>query len=180
VIIISKNNQSILLRRLTINDLDELCCYLHALSPETKSRFEPHQFDEKSVAGFYATADVHIGYVAIDRATTTIIAYAIIKPGYLEHDKARLQSYGLIVNDKTDCTFAPSVADSWQGCGIGNNLFHFILLDLKTTSTKRIILWGGVQAGNDKALLYYAKNGFKILGQFNHNGDNYDMILDLN
>jgi diamine N-acetyltransferase len=179
VIIISKNNQSILLRRLTINDLDELCCYLHTLSPETKSRFEPHQFDEKSVAGFYATADVHIGYVAIDRATTTIIAYAIIKPGYLEHDKARLQSYGLIVNDKTDCTFAPSVADSWQGCGIGNNLFHFILGDLKTAGINRIILWGGVQADNDKAVHYYQRNGFTTLGHFLYNGNNYDMVYDI-
>jgi diamine N-acetyltransferase len=179
VIITSKNNQSILLRRLTINDLEELCRYLQALSPETKSRFGPHQFDEKSVAGFYATADVHIGYVAIDRATTTIIAYAIIKPGYLQHDKARLQSYGLIVNDKTDCTFAPSVADSWQGLGIGNNLFHFILRDLKTTSINRIILWGGVQADNYKAVQYYQRNGFTTLGHFLYNGNNYDMVYDI-
>jgi diamine N-acetyltransferase len=179
VIITLKNNQSILLRRLTINDLNELCRYLQALGPETKNRFGPHQFDEKSITEFYARADVYTGYVAIDRVTATIIAYAIIKPGYLEHDKARLQSYGLTVYDKTDCTFAPSVADSWQGLGIGNNLFQFILRDLKTTSINRIILWGGVQAGNDKALHYYAKNGFKILGQFNYNGDNYDMVLNI-
>jgi diamine N-acetyltransferase len=179
VIITSKNNQSILLRRLTNDDLDELCRYLQALGPETKSRFGPHQFDEKSITEFYATADVYTGYVAIDRVTATIIAYAIIKPGYLDHDKARLQSYGLTVNDKTDCTFAPSVADSWQGLGIGNNLFQFILRDLKTTSINRIILWGGVQAGNDKAVYYYQRNGFTTLGQFLHNGNNYDMAYDI-
>lgn len=44
--------------------------------------------------------------------------------------------------------------------------------------TKRIILWGGVQAGNEKAVSYYLKHGFRTVGQFEHNGNNYDMILD--
>jgi diamine N-acetyltransferase len=178
MIIMPKNKQPVLLRRLTSNDLDGLCRYLHALSPETKNRFGPHQFDEKLVAEFYADGNV-IGYIAIDRATITIVAYAVIKPGYLEHDKDRLQSYGLQLNDKTDCTFAPSVADDWQGLGIGNSLFHFILSDLKTTSINRIILWGGVQADNDTAMHYYKRNGFVTLGQFFHNGNNYDIVYDI-
>jgi diamine N-acetyltransferase len=179
VIITSKNNQSVLLRKLDTGDLDELFRYLTELSSTTKSRFGPHRFDKKSVADFYATANLHSGYVAIDRATAIIIAYAIIKQGYLEHDKDRLQSYGLQLNDKTDCTFAPSVADKWQGLGIGNSLFSFIVEDLKGAGIKRVILWGGVQADNDKAVQYYKRNGFVTLGQFFHNGNNYDMVFDI-
>jgi diamine N-acetyltransferase len=122
---------------------------------------------------------VNLGYVAVDAETGEIIAYSIIKRGYIENDGKRLQSYGITLNNKTDCTFAPSVADAWQTCGIGNALFHFILSDLKTMKIKRIILWGGVQADNTKALNYYKKNGFSIAGQFYHNGENYDMIVEI-
>jgi diamine N-acetyltransferase len=175
----TNNNKTIAVSKLVPGDIDKLCGYLQNLSAVTIKRFGPHAFDKQSAIDFYKTP-AHWGYVAYDQATATIVAYAILKMGYLEHDGPRLQSYGLLLNHKTDCTFAPSVADAWQGCGVGNNLFQFILLDLKNTSANRIILWGGVQADNDKALHYYEKNGFKILGQFNNNGDNYDMILDLN
>ncbi|WP_336518133.1 hypothetical protein [Pollutibacter soli] len=136
-------------------------------------------FDPQSIVEFYKYPDIHRGYVAHDIETKKIIAYSIIRIGYLEHDKARLQSYGLTLDNKTDCTFAPSVADLWQSCGVGNKMFHFILSDLKTNRINRIILWGGVQVDNDKAVNYYKKNDFRILGQFTYNGENYDMILDI-
>jgi diamine N-acetyltransferase len=178
MMIAATNNKTIEVSKLVPEDIDKLCEYLQNLSAVTIKRFAPHAFDKQSVVDFYK-APVHWGYVAYEQATATIVAYAIIKTGYLEHDAHRLQSYGLLLNDKTDCTFAPSVADDWQGLGIGNNLFRFILSDLKTTGINRIILWGGVQADNVAAVNYYIKNGFKTLGQFNYNGYNYDMIFDL-
>jgi ribosomal protein S18 acetylase RimI-like enzyme len=54
-----------------------------------------------------------------------------------------------------------------------------IVSDLSTTEIKRIILWGGVQMNNKIAVNYYNKNGFKTLGQFAYNGDNYDMIYEI-
>jgi len=107
------------------------------------------------------------------------VAFSIIKRGYLEHDGYRLQSYGFVPDAITDCTFAPSVADHWQSLGVGNSLFHFLLADLKASGIKRIILWGGVQSDNQKAVNYYLKNGFIKLGQFEHNGLNDDMILEV-
>lgn len=84
-----------------------------------------------------------------------------------------------MLSNTSDCTFAPSVADAWQSCGVGNSLFQFILSSLKATEVKRIILWGGVQIDNEKAVNYYKKNAFKTLGQFYYNGENYDMVLDV-
>jgi ribosomal protein S18 acetylase RimI-like enzyme len=173
-----KNNRQVFLRRLNSNDLDNLVDYLQNLSPETKKRFGPHKFDRQSIIEFY-DFNYNLGYVAHTVDTREIIAYSIIKIGYLEHDSIRLQSYGIKLDNKTDCTFAPSVADLWQSCGIGNNLFHFILSDLTNTEVERIILWGGVQIDNEIAVNYYKRNGFKILGQFAYNGDNYDMIYDI-
>lgn len=173
----AKNNRKVFLRRLNSNDFDKLFDYLQNLSPETKKRFGPHKFDKQSIIDFY-DLNTNLGYVAHTVDTKEIIGYSIIKIGYLEHDTIRLQSYGMLLNNKTDCTFAPSVADSWQSCGIGNNLFRFILSDLTTTEIERIILWGGVQMDNERAVNYYKKNGFKTLGQFAYNGENYDMIYN--
>lgn len=175
----AKNNRQVFLSRLNSNDIDNLFDYLQNLSSETKRRFGPHQFYKQAIIDFYKYPDTHLGYVALDVETKKIIAYSIVKIGYLGHDKFRLESYGVTLDNKTDCTFAPSVADSWQSCGIGNSLFHFILSDLKSTEVKRIILWGGVQMDNEKAINYYKKNGFKTIGQFNYNGENYDMIFDI-
>jgi diamine N-acetyltransferase len=174
----TKNNRQVFLRRLNSNDLDSLFDYLQNLSTETKRRFGPHKFDRQSIIDFY-DLDTNLGYVAHTVEAKEIIAYSIIKIGYLEHDRNRLESYGMTLDNKTDCTFAPSVADLWQSCGVGNNLFHFILADLTTMEIERIILWGGVQIDNEKAVNYYKKNGFKTIGQFAYNGENYDMIHNI-
>jgi len=178
MIIQTKNNRQILLRRLNADDFDKLVDYFHRLGPETVKRFGPHRFDKLSIIDLYDHSEEYKGYIAFDIETSQIIAYSIIKTGYLDHDCSRLQSYGLTPDIKSDCTFAPSVADEWQSLGVGNNLFNFMLSDLKAEGIKRIILWGGVQSDNIKAVNYYVKNGFRIVGEFQYNGPNYDMILE--
>ena len=179
MIIETNNHKKIFLEKLDLNNTGKLSNYLQQLSDETKKRFGPHPFDERSILDLYTSSDNYLGYIAIDIETAMIIAYSIIKTGYLEHDRPRLESYGITLNKETDCTFAPSVADQWQSMGIGKKLFQFILSDLKAMHIKRIILWGGVQVNNEKAVKYYLQNGFNILGQFYYQGENYDMTLDI-
>jgi ribosomal protein S18 acetylase RimI-like enzyme len=179
MIVHAKNGKSVLLRKLSADDIEKVSDYLQNLGSETVRRFGPHGFDKQSVSELYKNPDQYTGYIAIDTETSGVIAYSIIKSGYLEHDGYRLQSYGLTPDEKTDCTFAPSVADQWQSQGVGNSLFHFMISDLKAKGFGRIILWGGVQSSNQKAVNYYLKNGFIKLGQFEHNGKNDDMILEI-
>jgi ribosomal protein S18 acetylase RimI-like enzyme len=174
-----QTNLPYLLRRLDKGDFDNLSSYVNSLSAETRKRFGPHAFDKQSMVDFYRANDLRLGYIAVDLETDAIVAYAIIKRGCLEHDSARLESYGLILDQEQDSSFAPSVADSRQGQGLGSSLLQFIIADLKTRNINRILLWGGVQADNERAIHYYQKNGFTRLGQFEHNGSNYDMILSL-
>lgn len=176
ITVTAKNNQAIVIRKLEPTDINALVAYLQQLSPETKSRFGPHAFDKETVAYFYQNPGM-AGFIAEEMASGNIIAYAIIKTGYLQHDSHRLQSYGLQLDGHTDCTFAPSVADAWQGAGIGGHLFAYILGWLRQNNIRRIILWGGVQAGNERAVHYYQNKGFSKLGGFEYNGWNYDMIL---
>jgi GNAT superfamily N-acetyltransferase len=174
----TKNGRKICLRKLGIDDFDLLLDYLHRLSAGTLRRFGPHKFDKQSIIDLFENSGNHRGYIAQDTVTDDIIAYSIVKIGYLEHDSFRLQSYGLILNNETDCTYAPSVADNWQNQGIGYSLFSFMLSELKAEGIQRIILWGGVQCDNYKAVEFYIRNGFSTLGQFEYNGPNYDMILE--
>lgn len=171
-----KNNKQLLVRLLTGTDHDKLTHYLLQLSPETKKRFEPHPFDKAAVSHFYQGNPFNHGYIAEDTSDGSIAAYAIIRLGYLEHDGDRLRSFGFIPGHFTDATYAPSVADYCQGLGIGYHLLQFIEKELKIMGRKRIILWGGVQQGNEKAISHYLKNGFTVLGEFQYNGPNYDMV----
>jgi diamine N-acetyltransferase len=176
-IIKTGNNRQVLMRRFDNSDFENLFLYLQNLGPETLKRFGPHPFDKQSIIDFYKSNEQHYAYLALDVENQEIIAYFIIKSGYLRHDSFRLQSYGLNPDAITDCTFAPSVADSWQSSGIGSALFGLMLPDLKSLGFKRIILWGGVQADNLKAVNFYRKHGFIETGEFEYNGLNYDMIL---
>lgn len=179
MIINSKNGRQVSVRKLTPADVDKLTDYFQRLGAETLKRYGPHKFDKQSLKEIYQNPGDHTAYIAVDIETSEIIAYSVIKRGFLEHDGYRLQSYGIIPDSATDCTFAPSVADEWQSLGVGNSLFCFLLADLIANGLKRIILWGGVQADNNKAVNYYQKNGFRTLGQFEHNGQNFDMILEI-
>lgn len=172
-----KENRKVVLRKLNTADFEKLFTYLDQLSANSKKRFGPHPFDKQSIEEFYKDS-THIGFVAEPIDSSEFVAYSIIKIGFLPNDNDRLQSYGYTLNNETDCTFAPSVADDWQSMGVGNAIFQFILSEIKLLDARRIILWGGVQADNDKAINYYKKNGFKKLGEFHHQGLNYDMILE--
>ncbi|HMS70608.1 MAG: GNAT family N-acetyltransferase [Saprospiraceae bacterium] len=177
--ITTKDNKQVILRKLEQPDYENLCKYFDNLSLDTKRRFGPHAFDLQSVSDYYDT-DKNIGYIAVDILSQSIVAYFIIKKGYLDHDRNRYQSYGINLDESTDCTFAPSVADAWQSCGLGNILFHFVLNDIKEYHIKRVILWAGVQADNEKAIRFYLKNNFQLLGEFDYNGKNLDMLLQPN
>ncbi len=175
----AKNNKKVLLRQLGAADIDKLVSYLDMLSGETRSRFGPHSFDRQAILDFYNAANNNTGFIAEDIINSNIIAYAIVKTGCLHHDSNRLNSYGLQLSHTADCTFAPSVADEWQSCGVGKLLYNYMLQHLRDKGIQRIILWGGVKSRNSKAVNFYKGLGFTILGEFEYNGWNLDMINDI-
>ena len=56
---------------------------------------------------------------------------------------------------------------------------NYVLNEMKNRNVKQLILWGGVQIDNIKAVRFYQKNGFRSLGHFQYNGLNEDMMLPL-
>lgn len=166
--------------QLHTKDFDKLLIYLNNLSVDTRSRFAPHLFDLVAIEQFYLPENNNIGYIITDIETKAIIAYSIIKLGYILKDKRRFEQIGIQLYPQTDCTFAPSVADAWQSKGLGKMMFDFLKIELQKQGFRRIFLWGGVQATNEKAINYYLKYNFEKIGSFENNGiDNFDMIMHL-
>ncbi|MBS4065490.1 MAG: GNAT family N-acetyltransferase [Chitinophagaceae bacterium] len=172
----TKQGSSIQLQYFTQDQVSTLSNYLHQLSPATKQRFAPHGFDEQDILQLYQHPSSVVGFTATEALSTQIIAYAIINLNLPEYEALRLRNYGIEVNEH-DALFAPSVADAWQGAGVGTIMLQYIKEAVKKFGVKRLFLWGGVQSSNEQALRYYQKQGFEQLGSFEYNGQNEDMML---
>ncbi len=174
-----KNGQLITIRLLNEADGSRLMAYVTHLSAETRQRFAPHSFDKATIEAICAQINGDIVRYIAQTPDGELAAYMLVKIGVLPKDAGRMQSYGLPTDEQTDCTFAPSVSDRFQGSGLGSIMFEYILADLLRANKKRIILWGGVQAGNEQAIRYYQKLGFTKVGSFDRKGLNYDMIKEI-
>lgn len=154
---------------------EQLLSYLNQLSIESKQRFGPHAFSIEAIEQLSGNSGFRL-YDAVLK--NNIIGYTIIKFGWLDFEITRLLSYG-ITETSNDITIAPSIADQYQGMGIGREFLHYIFSDLSNEiKIANIYLWGGVQKSNIKAVKLYQKLGFKVLGEFEHNGTNLDMVLE--
>jgi len=163
-------------RRVNREDANALARYLRQLSPQTKCYFAPHPFDMDTLASI--CKESYDGLQAfICLKDEVIVGYAVIKKGYSEGELYRFPGYAINMNPETDYLLAPSVADDFQSQGIGSIMLAFIETELEKISAEKMVLWGGVQLRNERAVRYYTKNGFKVLGEFHHEGlDNLDMV----
>jgi GNAT superfamily N-acetyltransferase len=169
---------SIEIRTTLAADFNELNRYFAELSYETKRRFAPHPEDAdtlKAICEHSYQSDI-IPTIAIDTSSSRIVAYTLVKLGLNWFDNDRLKSYGIELSPRSCATLAPSVADSYQGKGIGWLILRWVVEELQKQNRTTIVLWGGVQADNKKAISYYLRNGFKEVGRFEHDGQNIDMI----
>lgn len=96
-------------------------------------------------------------------------------------DISRYQAAGIRLTETTDCRFGPTLADDYQGRGVGTLAFPVVTEVARLLGRTRIILWGGVRADNPRAIRYYEKNGFQPVGFFTgaDGSLSLDMMLDL-
>jgi diamine N-acetyltransferase len=173
-----KNNIKVHFGLFEMKDLDNLILFLENLSTESKKRFGPHPFTKETILELF-NLDDYLLFTAKTQAEKTIIAYTVVKKGWLDFEHQRLNSYGLNMRPG-DFTIAPSVADNWQGMGIGSTFLEYVIHFLsKNLQMKRLILWGGVQRDNERAVRLYQKQGFRVLGHFEYHGLNTDMIFEM-
>jgi diamine N-acetyltransferase len=170
--LIQINTQFIQIRLLKFDDSERLFKYCNGLSDLTKSRFAPHQFDKETIENIcrYIGKDDSFRFVAITTDTEQIIGYFIAKSGMSENDKSRFFQNKTHLIPEECCSIAPSVADDYQGSGLGKALFKFMIDYLREHQKHHLILLGGVQKENEKAIRFYQKMGFQEAGEFGRNG----------
>lgn len=173
------DGRSVEMRLLQQSDAPALLAYLAALSTESKSRFGPHAFDESTIKHIcsHLAADDTQRFVAC--INNDIKAYMLVKQGMIAFDEERYKQLNMHFDAASTVTYAPSVADDFQNTGLGSAMLAVILNELKKDDCKVVVLWGGVQATNARAVHFYEKFGFKRIANFWHdNKDNIDMILE--
>ncbi|MEY4540480.1 MAG: hypothetical protein RLZZ306_2237 [Bacteroidota bacterium] len=143
----------------------------------TKSRFAPHGFDEETIENICKNIgkDNTFRFVAITLCTRRIIGYFIAENEVSENDRSRFLKNEIDLKSEECCSIAPSISDDYQGSGVGMALFKFMMDYLKEQQKHHLILLGGVQKENEKAIRFYQKMGFQEAGEFDRNG-----VLNLN
>lgn len=149
--------------------------YLHAFDEQTARFFAPHPSDPGSIQAFY-TDPQHRGWCAVDEASGSLAGYAILRLDITFHDRDRMAGYGFRLDSRIDASFAPSVAAVARGTGLADALWRQVLRDAVDHGRRRIFLWGGVKAENQRAIRFYERLGFVRIGRFHHEGENIDMV----
>lgn len=77
-------------------------------------------------------------------------------------------------------SFAPVIADAYQGRGVAGAAMQCVLAYLKQKDVRHVILLGGVQDSNAIAKTFYLQMGFSAVGGYWSRGMyNVDMMLHL-
>jgi GNAT superfamily N-acetyltransferase len=179
------SGETIRFRLLEAGDARILGAYFLRLSDETKGHYGPHPFDQATADHLCASIDYADTMCWIAMQNTEggeqAIGYFILVPGVAEAEEKRYMGWGLPLQSGSDCTLAPSLADAYQGRGIGSLLLGHLIRVTQRMGFRRMVLMGGVHATNPRAIRYYEKNGFRQVGEFEHppGVQNYDMIMDL-
>ncbi len=174
-------NQSVYISIAKKSDAHKIASYYVQLSNASKQKFAPHPFTTEYLTNQLLENNNYLTIIAKDKKTDDIIGYAVTQLWIFDYDIERWSKYGQAINndDRKFACFAPSVADEYLYAGVGTKLLNFTETILKEKSFKCILLWGGVKCTNIAALQYYMKNGFKLMGHFDYEGSNYDMLLTI-
>jgi GNAT superfamily N-acetyltransferase len=181
--LILPSGERIVFRALRAEDGLLLGRYFEGLSQETRRRFAPHPFTMEEAHKLCADIDYQhiLRLIAVrdPEERPDIIAYFILTLGVRKGEEHRYEARGMPLESDLDCTLAPSVADVYQNQGVGSILMPKVLSLARRLGRKRVVLSGGTQATNHRAIHFYEKFGFRKVGRFATQIENYDMMLDL-
>lgn len=172
----------VVFRPLARTDADRLAGFLSDLSPETR-RLSP--FDGYGLATARELCDAIARYdklrlVLDEEASGRVVGLLEFSLDLHPGDIVRYRESGIHLTP-ADCRFGVTLADDYQGRGVGTRVFPLVTDVARRFGKKRIILLGGVFADNARAIRHYRRNGFQPAGSFTgaDGARSLDMILDL-
>lgn len=175
------DGEKVTFRPLEPHDANALSAFLRGLSKETRrlSTFEGYDLEaaQKLCDAINKHDKLRLVVVNCEQKIIGLIELSLDLP---ESDIERFKSNGFKLNHETDCRLGPTLADDYQGKGLGSRLFPEVARIVSKLGKQRIILWGGVHKDNKRAIHFYEKQGFKRVGEFTKDGaENLDMVIDL-
>ncbi|MBN1287908.1 MAG: GNAT family N-acetyltransferase [Anaerolineae bacterium] len=175
-----KSGAPAVFRVLRPDDAARLGRYFAGLSKATTERYGPHPFDMATAQQLCDATDYRktLRLLAVTQAGA-IIAYFILGLWVTGTEQERYAGYGIALDGDRDCTFAPSVADAHQSSGLGSAMMPHVLDTARRLGRRQMVLLGGTQATNYRAIHFYEKFGFRKVGDFTTRVDNHDMVLAL-
>ena len=175
-----RTGEDVLLRPLVPADAALLGDYFNGLSTDTRQVYAPHPFDQETADRLCATIDTNSIVRLVALIDNCIVGYFIIVLGVRDSDMQRYVDYDISLSKTEDCAIAPSLADAYQGLGLGRLVLGHCRSIAQQLGFKRMILSGGVRTGNSQAITFYEKTGFRQAGGFERPGySSYDMIANL-
>lgn len=158
--------ESLHFRPLLPDDAALLAAFLQSLSPQTR-RFSTYDgYDLVSAQALCTAINRYDKLRLVAVVNQQIVALFEFSFALVAADQTRYASYGLPLDEQTDCRFGLCIADDYQDRGLGTQLLPLVLDIARRFGKERMILWGGVLADNQRAIRYYEKNGFRLLGHF--------------
>jgi ribosomal protein S18 acetylase RimI-like enzyme len=91
---------------------------------------------------------------------------------------SRYAGYGIALDPERTARFGPCVADARRGSGLAAALLPPTWDAVCLLGRDRVVLYGGVHAGNVRARRFYRRHGFVDVGTFD-GGAGIDMMLDI-
>lgn len=167
------------LAALAQQDAEALAEYFEGLSAETRSRFQPHPLTRKAAVGACGAAESLVGRFVLWK-DDVIIGYFILERRMSIHEASRYAKFGLILESGKDLLFAPSIIDEYQSTGLASLAMPHLIEAARRGGARSLVLMGGTQASNTRAIGFYEKFGFKRFGGYWTGIFNHDMRLIVN
>jgi GNAT superfamily N-acetyltransferase len=178
MIVTGFDGKEYMLRKLETTDGAMLSVYFNGLSEITKVRFGPHPLTEDFAFALCGKLDDTADrFVIFPKGKHEIVGYFILEFELSPHESGRYLSQGVVLEQRKDVLFAPSVADAFQNCGLASAVMPELIAHCRRKGARSLVLMGGTQATNARAIAFYEKFGFVKYGGYQTEVFNHDMRL---
>ncbi|MBW3624379.1 MAG: GNAT family N-acetyltransferase [Armatimonadetes bacterium] len=182
--VVLPSGDSLLFRPLRPDDAEPLREFLSSLSEQTRRFWSQDGYDLAAARELCKAIGRYdkLRLVAVPQSPPAkILALYEFSFGIPESCHVRFRSYGIPLDEVTDCRFGPCVRDELQGGGLASALMVPTFDIARRFGKTRVFLWGGVLADNHRAIRFYLRHGFTEVGRFTaHDGEEcIDMIRNL-
>lgn len=180
--VLTRGGNRLVVRALRAGDAAEFGRFLEGLGAVTRSFFGPHPLNAVEAARLCAAQpETQARRIVATAPGGRIVGYFILELGWREEDAARYRARRQEVDIARPATLAPVIADDWQDRGVAGAAFPAVVQMARAAGCDRLVLMGGTQKRNARAVRFYLREGFQPHAEFEHPPGiwNIDMSLPL-